>query len=78
MVVRRLRSPIVKSTQDREEEVESFSQFFFTYLVGDPSDLLDVVHKSSLNFRDKNLNFRDKISSSLLRINLSRNKRFGN
>ena len=58
--------------------------------MGDLPDLYGVVRQSSLNFKDKtsiksilnfrnkSLNFKDKTSSSLLGINLPRNKGFGN
>ena len=66
-------SPMIKLAQDGEEEAESSYSWNCSYLhlVGDLLDLWGAVKKSPLNFRDK-------ISFSLLMINLPRNKRFEN
>ena len=78
-MMRRPLSPMVKSAQDEEEKVESFAQLELTYLVGDLPNFYRVWFTNLLLFLGiKSLTFRDKISSSLSRINLPRNKGFGN
>ena len=66
MVVHRPCCPMVRLTQDGEEEAESFAQLKLTYL-----HLVGDLPKSPLYFRDK-------ICFSLLRLNLPRNKGFEN
>ena len=66
-VVFRPRSPMIKSVKDGEEEAESSPLSYWR-------SSQFIRHGSQI----KSLNFRDKIFSSLSRINLLRNKRFRN
>ena len=67
----RPRSPMIKLAQNGEEEAESSHNWNCPYLMGDFFDLYGSVYKSPLDFRDK-------ISFSLSRINLPKDKGFWN
>ena len=72
-------SPMIKTAKDGEEKTESFC----TVSNALASSEIFLIYRAwfvnlSLILGIKYLNFRDKISSFLLRINLMRNKGFGN
>ena len=72
-------SPMIKSTKDGEEKAERFCTVLNTLTSW---EIFPIYRAWFVNLPlilgIKSLNFRDKISSFLLRINLMRNKGFGN